>query len=65
MRNLTQALGSVEIAGRTYTGSQVQIALYIMVGLIALILLGLIIRAMRNKGTPPVPRYEEIFDIES
>ena len=65
MQNLTQALGSVEIAGRTFTGSQVQMALYILVGLIALILLGLIIRAIRNKGTPPVPQYEEIFEIES
>ncbi len=73
MRNLTQALGSVEIAGRTYTSLQVQLALYVLVGLIALILLGLFIRAIRYKGAgkrktksePPVPQYEEIFEIES
>lgn len=73
MANLTGALGSVEIAGRTYTGSQVQLALYILVALIALILVGLFIRAIRNKGAgkrkvkgePPVPQYEEIFEIES
>jgi hypothetical protein len=76
MRNLTQALGSVEIAGRTYTSSQVQLALYILVGLIVLILFALFIGAIRNKGgggnkkrkaksEPPVPQYEEIFEIES
>jgi hypothetical protein len=76
MRNLTQALGSVEIAGRTFTSSQVQLALYILVGLIALILFALFIGAIRNKGggsnkkqkaksEPPVPQYEEIFEIES
>ena len=73
MRNLTQALGSVEIAGRTYTSLQVQLALYVLVGLIALILLGLFIRAIRYKGAgkrktksePPVPQYEEIFEIET
>ncbi len=73
MSNLTQALGSVEIAGRTYTSSQVQLALYVLVGLIALILLGLVISVIRNKGSEkrkmksesPVPQYEEVFEIES
>lgn len=76
MPNMTQALGSVEIAGRNYTSSQVQLALYVLVGLIALILLGLVISVIRNKGgssnkkrktrsEPPAPQYEEIFEIES
>jgi hypothetical protein len=76
MPNLTQALGSVEIAGRTYTSSQVRLALYVLVGLIALILLGLVVRGIRNKGgssnkkrktrsKSPVPQYEEVFEIES
>jgi len=73
MPNLTQALGSVEIAGRTYTSSQVQLALYVLVGLIALILLGLVFSVIRNKGSEkrkaksesPVPQYEEVFEIES
>lgn len=76
MPNMTQALGSVEIAGRNYTSPQVQLALYVLVGLIALILLGLVISVIRNKGgssnkkrktrsEPPAPQYEEIFEIES
>lgn len=76
MPNLVGALGSIEIAGRTYPASQVQLALYVLVGLIALILLGLFIRAISNKSSnsdkkrklkiePEVRQYEEKFEIES
>ena len=70
-------IASVDIAGHTFTKSQVEIAFYSIVGLIALILLALVLRAAVNLGQkfrqgggkknaePEVPQYEEIFEIET
>ena len=61
-------IGSIDVAGRTFTKPQVQLALYIIVGLIVLIILALLIskvRARSTKSEPVVPQYEEIFEIET
>ena len=70
-------IGSIDVAGRTFTKPQVQLALYIIVGLIVLIILALLISKVRarssgksgggtsRKSEPVVPQYEEIFEIET
>jgi len=61
-------LNSIDIAGQTFTKSQVQLALFILVGLIVLIILALLIGKVRGRSIqsePAIPKYEEIFEIET
>ncbi|CAN2245101.1 hypothetical protein MCEMZLE22_01221 [actinobacterium SCGC AAA044-D11] len=66
--SLNIAIGSIDVAGRTFTKPQVQLALYVLVGLILLIILALLIGKVRSRSTksePAIPQYEEIFEIET
>ncbi|MFZ4063919.1 MAG: hypothetical protein ACOYK0_02975 [Candidatus Nanopelagicaceae bacterium] len=62
------ALGSIDFAGRSFSKSEVQLALYVVIGLIVLILLLFLIGRIRDRSsiaTEVIPQYEEIFEIET
>lgn len=65
----------LNIAGVALSASQVEIAFYVIVGLISLLLIFLLVKLVKSlinnggrkrvKAAPPEPKYEEIFEIES
>jgi len=62
------AISSIDIAGRTFTRPQVQLTIYVLIGLIILIILALLIGKVRGRSInsePAIPQYEEIFEIET
>ena len=66
--------GELKIAGHVFPSSQVEIAFYILIALIVLLLSFLLVKLLKNfanrsgekrsKAEPPEPQYEEIFEVE-
>ena len=65
----------LKIAGRVFPSSQVEIAFYVLIALIVLLLSFLLVKLLKNfanrsgekrsKLEPPAPQYEEIFVVEN
>lgn len=65
----------LKIAGRVFPSSQVEIAFYVLIALIVLLLSFLLVKLLKNfanrsgekrsKSEPPAPQYEEIFVVEN
>ena len=67
--------GELKIAGHVFPSSQVEIAFYVLIALIVLLLSFLLVKLLKNfanrsddkrsKAEPPEPQYEEIFEVET
>ena len=67
--------GELKIAGHVFPSSQVEIAFYVLIALIVLLLSFLLVKLLKNfanrsdekrsKAEPPEPQYEEIFEVEN
>ena len=67
--------GELKIAGHVIPSSQVEIAFYVLIALIVLLLSFLLVKLLKNfanrsgekrsKAEPPEPQYEEIFEVEN
>ena len=63
--------GELKIAGHVFPSSQVEIAFYILIALIVLLLSFLLVKTLsnvknvNNKSEPAEPQYEEIFEVEN
>lgn len=67
--------GELKIAGHVFPSSQVEIAFYILIALIVLLLSFLLVKLLKNfanrsgekrsKTEPAEPQYEEIFEVEN
>lgn len=67
--------GELKIAGHVFPSSQVEIAFYVLIALIVLLLSFLLVKLLKNfanrsdekrsKAETPEPQYEEIFEVET
>ena len=67
--------GELKIAGHVFPSSQVEIAFYVLIALIVLLLSFLLVKLLKNfanrsgekrsQAEPPEPQYEEIFEVEN
>ena len=63
--------GELKIAGHVFPSSQVEIAFYVLIALIVLLLSFLLVKTLANvknakkKSEPPEPQYEEIFEVKT
>jgi hypothetical protein len=71
---MKNTIGSIELSGHIFSSFQVQMALYAIIGLIAVLVIFLLARVVSSKKNsggeklveqPPLPKFEEIFEIES